>query len=59
VNRTLLAFLAIVPLALVVAIVAEALDLGSWATTGLLMLGGIIVSLIDREGFYGISPRER
>jgi hypothetical protein len=56
VNRTLLAFAAIVPLGILGVIVAEALEVGSWGLTGITVVIMFLVSLIDREGFYG--PRD-
>jgi hypothetical protein len=56
VNRTLLAFAAIVPLSIPAVIVAESLGVGSWGWTGIAVAIALLVSLIDREGFYG--PRE-
>jgi hypothetical protein len=52
-NRTALAFLAILPLAVIMSLLVKQFDLTPWATTGLAMLSGLIISLIDREGFYG------
>jgi hypothetical protein len=56
VNRTVLAFAALVPLTIPAAIVAESLEVGSWGMTGITVVIMFLVSLIDREGFYG--PRE-
>jgi hypothetical protein len=56
VNRTLLAFAAIVPLTVPAVIVAESLEVGSWGMTGITVVIMFLVSLIDREGFYG--PRD-
>ncbi|HYN49299.1 MAG TPA: hypothetical protein VES62_00120 [Thermoleophilaceae bacterium] len=54
-SRTVLAFLAIVPVALAAVLIGEWLGLGSWARA-LLALGLFLpVTLIDREGFYGID----
>jgi hypothetical protein len=60
VNRTILAFAAILPLAGVAVVIGNALglDRGSWGFTGLALVAGLLVTLIDREGFYG-TPRER
>jgi hypothetical protein len=56
VNRTILAFAAILPLAVVAVSIGDVLDLGSWGYTALAVFAGLLVSLIDREGFYG-TPR--
>jgi hypothetical protein len=53
VNRTLLAFAALVALGLPAFIVAESLGVGSWGMTGIGVVIMFLVSLIDREGFYG------
>ena len=58
VNRTILAFAAILPLAGVAVVIGNALAFGSWGFTGLAVVVGLLVTLLDREGFYG-TPRER
>jgi hypothetical protein len=58
VNRTILAFAAILPLAGVAVLIGNALGLGSWGFTALAIVALLIVTLLDREGFYG-TPRER
>ena len=58
VNRTILAFAAILPLAGMAVVIGNALGLGSWGFTGLALVAGLLVTLLDREGFYG-TPRER
>ena len=55
VNRTLLAFAAILPLAAVAVLIGNALELGSWGFTGLALVAGLLVTLVDREGFYGTT----
>jgi len=55
VNRTILAFAAIVPLAGVAVVIGKALGLGSWGFTGLALVVGLLVTLLDREGFYGTT----
>jgi len=57
VNRTILAFAAILPLAVVAVIVGNALGLGSWGFTGLALVAGLFVTLLDRECFYGTTRR--
>jgi hypothetical protein len=57
VNRTILAFAAILPLAVVAVVVGNALGLGSWGFTGLALVAGLLVTLLDREGFYGTTRR--
>ena len=58
VNRTILAFAAILPLSVVAVVIGNALGLGSWGFTGLALVALLLVTLLDREGFYG-SPRRR
>ena len=58
VNRTILAFAAILPLTGVAVVIGNALGFGSWGFTGLAVVVGLLVTLLDREGFYG-TPRER
>ena len=55
VNRTILAFAAILPLAGVAVLIGNALGLGSWGFTALAIVALLIVTLLDREGFYGTS----
>lgn len=56
-NRTVLAVLVGVMLAIPVGLIAGSWGIKSgWALTGITVLIGLIVTLIDREGFYG--PRE-
>jgi hypothetical protein len=55
VNRTILAFAAIVPLAGVAVVIGNTLGLGSWGFTGLALVVGLLVTLLDREGFYGTT----
>jgi hypothetical protein len=57
VNRTFLAFAAIPPLAVAAVLVGNALGLGSWGFTGLALVAGLVVTLLDREGFYGTTHR--
>jgi hypothetical protein len=61
-KRTILAFLALVPLVLGAMLIADALGLSerSWGTTAMVVAAGLIATLIDREGFYGPrDPRSR
>jgi hypothetical protein len=58
VNRTILAFAAILPLAVVAVVIGNAFGLGSWGFTALALVALLIVTLVDREGFYG-TPRGR
>jgi hypothetical protein len=55
-NRTLLAFLVAVPVAGALGAASGLLDLPSGVVTGLAVAAGMLVALIDREGFYG-KPR--
>jgi hypothetical protein len=55
VNRTILAFAAILPVAGVAVVIGNALGLGSWGFTGLALVAGLLVTLLDREGFYGTT----
>jgi hypothetical protein len=57
VNRTILAFAAILPLAGLAVVIGNALGLGSWGFTGLAIVAGLLVTLLDREGFYGTTRR--
>jgi hypothetical protein len=57
VNRTILAFAAILPLAVVAVVIGNALGLGSWGFTGLALVAGLLVTVLDREGFYGSTRR--
>jgi hypothetical protein len=57
VNRTLLAILVGLALVGAAALVGQALDLSSWAITGLAVAVGLLATLVDREGFYGSSRR--
>jgi hypothetical protein len=57
VNRTILAFAAILPLAVAAVLIGNALGLGSWGFTGLALLAGLVITLLDREGFYGTTRR--
>ena len=57
VNRTILAFAAIVPLAGVAVVIGNALGLGSWGYTALAIVALLLVTLLDREGFYGTTRR--
>lgn len=56
-RRTLLAFSVGVVLLVPIVIVAESAGVGSWGLTGLGIAVMLVISLLDREGFYG--PRER
>jgi hypothetical protein len=53
VNRTFLAFAALVVLLVPLVKVAKSLDVGSWGLTAIGVAVMLLVSLIDREGFYG------
>jgi hypothetical protein len=55
VNRTILAFAAILPLAVVAVVIGNALGLGSWGFTALATVALLLVTLLDREGFYGTT----
>jgi hypothetical protein len=59
VNRTILAFIAILPLAGVAVVLGNALGLGSWGFTGLALVALLLVTLLDREGFYGTARGRR
>ena len=56
VQRLLLVTVALFALGLPALVVAESLGVGSWGITGIAVAIGLLVTLIDREGFYG--PRE-
>jgi hypothetical protein len=53
VSRTLLAYAVGVALLAPLTIVAESLEVGSWGRTGIVVAVMLLISLIDREGFYG------
>jgi hypothetical protein len=55
VNRTILAFAAILPLAVVAVVIGNALGLGSWGFTALATVALLLVTLLDLEGFYGTT----
>jgi hypothetical protein len=59
VNRTILAFMAILPLAGVAVVIGNALGLGSWGFTGLALVALLLVTLLDRKGFYGTGSGRR
>jgi hypothetical protein len=50
VNRTIVAFAAVVPLAMAAVAIGKALDVGYTALATVVVL---VITLIDREGFYG------
>jgi hypothetical protein len=56
VNRTALAFLVGIAIAVPVGVLAANAGVSSWGRTGIVLLLMLLVSLIDREGFYG--PRD-
>ncbi len=58
VSRTALAFTVGIALAVTAGVVGKQLAFGSWGFTGLAVAVVLVVSLIDREGFYG-TERER
>ena len=53
VNRTIVAFAAVVPVAIAAVAIGKALQVGSWGYTALATVVGLMITLIDREGFYG------
>jgi hypothetical protein len=55
VNRTILAFAAILPLAVAAVVIGNALGLGSWGFTALAIVALLLVTMLDREGFYGTT----
>ena len=56
-NRTVLAAVVGVILTIPAALLAESLGIDDgWPLVGVALVIGFIVSLVDREGFYG--PRE-
>ncbi|MGI8660876.1 MAG: hypothetical protein ACR2LH_07580 [Thermoleophilaceae bacterium] len=52
-GRGLLAFLVGVVVLIPLVIVAESIGIGSWGMTGIGFAVMLLISLIDREGFYG------
>jgi tRNA A37 threonylcarbamoyladenosine dehydratase len=59
VNRTVLAFAVAAVLAVAIGVGGNALGLGSWGFTALALVAVLLVSLVDREGFYGTTRRRR
>jgi len=57
--RTLLTVIALVAACAVTAIVGQVLDFNGVAYFGAMLLGMLLVSLTDRERFWGIGPGER
>jgi hypothetical protein len=57
VNRTVLAFAVAAVLAVAIGVGGNALGLGSWGFTALALVAVLLVSLVDREGFYGTTRR--
>jgi hypothetical protein len=55
-NRTVLAFVVGAAITVPVGVLADNVGVGSWGMTGIAVLLMFLVSLIDREGFYG--PRD-
>jgi len=53
VNRTLLAFILVVALAVPIGLLGAALGFGGWALTLLTLPAMFVASLVDRDGFYG------
>jgi hypothetical protein len=39
----------------VAVVIGNALGLGSWGFTGLALVAGLLVTLLDCEGFYGTT----
>ncbi len=56
-NRTGLALLVAVVLAVPVALIGEALGFGSLAWIAAVLAILVVASLIDREGFYGTASQ--
>jgi hypothetical protein len=56
VHRLVLVTAALIALCLPAVVVAESLGVGSWGMTGITVAIALLVTLIDREGFYG--PRD-
>ena len=54
--RTLLTVIALVGACAITAIVGQALDFNGVAYFGAMLLGMLLVSLTDRERFWGVGP---
>jgi len=52
-GRGLLAFLVGVVVLIPLVIVAESIGIGSWGMTGIGFAVMLLISVVDREGFYG------
>ena len=57
VSRTVLAFAVAAALAVVIGVVGTQLALGSWGFTALALVALLLVTLVDRAGFYGTTRR--
>jgi hypothetical protein len=55
----MLAYLLLIPAIGAVVLVTEALELGTWASTAGAMIVGLLLTLVDRPGFYGVEPRPK
>jgi hypothetical protein len=56
--RTLLTVIALLGACAVTAVLGEALDFNGVAYFGAMLLGMLLVSLTDRERFWGVGPGE-
>ena len=56
-SRTVLAFAVAAVLAVVIGVVGTQLALGSWGFTALALVALLLVTLVDRAGFYGTTRR--
>jgi hypothetical protein len=58
-RRTLIAFALGVTLLVPLVLVADDAGVGSWGLTGIGVAVMLLMSLVDRDWFYGAEPRER
>lgn len=59
VRRTVLAYLALIPIATAISIVGEALHFGNLAWLGAAVVGMILASFVDPVGFGWREPSDR
>jgi hypothetical protein len=57
VNRTALALITATVLAIAIGVIGTELGLGSWGFTAVALVALLLVTLLDREGFYGTARR--
>lgn len=58
-SRTILAITVMVVLAVPGWWVGESLGAGDWGLAAIALAAGMLGSLVDREGFYGVDPKAK